>query len=728
MLDDLARRVPDGCCELRGLEPAEVGRYVELATGHPPSEAEALALHERTGGNPLFLREVLAVGDPVARGGGSPVWIGPVARRLEAAIGRNLEVLSPRCRETLRVAAVIGRDFALRPLAAATGRDTAAVLADLTEAVAARVCEEAAAQGRFRFAHGLIPEVIYASLAPSERTQLHALVGEALAQHYAGDEDSHLAELAHHFAKASAGGDASRAVDYEERAASRAFEQMAYEEAARHIEQALAALDLCPPVPQRRVQLLLRAAEAWRWAAEFDRAREHERRAVEIARALDDGALFARAVVDARTEDETGRVEPRRVALLEEALRRLAPSDDPLRVRVLGRLAATLYFSEPEERRVAIARESVAMARRIGDAVALGQALYELHFALLEPDSLAERLAVVEELGALSRSSNDGDLRARSVLTRVLSSLELGDRGALDAALAAQAQLAEELRHPDLAWQSRVWGAMRLLLAGRLDEADLRVHEALREGRRLQRELAPQWYAVQIYTLRREQGRLAELLPMLQRVTAAYPVIDTWSAALALLDAEAGRREEALRRARSLCPGGVARVRRDVNRVITLAVLAELAFELRDAETAAAVHDPLRRYAGRHVGIGMAVAGYGAVDRYLGLSAATLGRFEEAEAHFAAGIRADQAMGAAAFAAHGALDWASVGAARGAPADRQRALERVAEARRSGEQLGNARILQRAQDLESELRGAIPIHSNRAGSSRRPTPPGRKRP
>ena len=113
---------------------------------------------------------------------------------------------------------------------------------------------------------------------------------------------------------------------------------------------------------------------------------------------------------------------------------------------------------------------------------------------------------------------------------------------------------------------------------------------------------------------------------MLQRVTASYPVIDTWSAALALLDAEEGRRDEALRRARSLCPGGVARVRRDVNRVITLAVLAELAFALRDVETAAAVHDALRRYAGRQVGIGMAVAGYGAVDRYLGLSAATLGR------------------------------------------------------------------------------------------------------
>ena len=144
VLDDLARRVPDGCCELRGLEPDEVGALRRARDGRAPSEAEASALHERTGGNPLFLREVLAVGDPVARGSDGPAWIGPVAKRLEAAIGRNLEVLSPRCRETLRVAAVIGRDFALRPLAAAAGRDPSDVLEDLTEAVAARVCEEAA--------------------------------------------------------------------------------------------------------------------------------------------------------------------------------------------------------------------------------------------------------------------------------------------------------------------------------------------------------------------------------------------------------------------------------------------------------------------------------------------------------------------------------------------------------------------------------------------------------
>jgi hypothetical protein len=84
-------------------------------------------------------------------------------------------------------------------------------------------------------------------------------------------------------------------------------------------------------------------------------------------------------------------------------------------------------------------------------------------------------------------------------------------------------------------------------------------------------------------------------------------------------------------------------------------------------------------------------------------------------------------MGAESFAAHGALDWAALAAERGAPGDRERALERVAQARAAGERLANPRVLRRAHAIEAELRGAIPLHGGRAGGARPRKPPGTPR-
>ena len=56
------------------------------------------------------------------------------------------------------------------------------------------------------------------------------------------DLDAHLAELAHHFFEAAAGGDGQKAVDYARRAGSRAVALLAYEEAVRLYDMAIEAL------------------------------------------------------------------------------------------------------------------------------------------------------------------------------------------------------------------------------------------------------------------------------------------------------------------------------------------------------------------------------------------------------------------------------------------------------------------------------------------------------
>jgi hypothetical protein len=492
---------------------------------------------------------------------------------------------------------------------------------------------------------------------------------------------------------------------------------MAYEEAALHSERALALLDLAEPEPARRVALLLGASSAWLFAGDFDRSRERDRQAVEVARATTSDTLFARAVLGARAEEETGRVDPQRVALLEEVLDRIGEREDgALRVRVLGRLASALYFADPEERHVALCREAVAFARRNGDPHSLGYALAKLHFALLDPDAMDERFGVRDELAALANGTGNVDLRARSLQPRAMDALERGDRRSLEVALEEQASLAHSLRHPWLAWQAKLWSTMRALLAGNIAEADVLAHEALRDGRRIQQEIALEWYGVQIIQIRREQGRLVEMESAIQRLVALYPKIGPWPITLALLEAEDGRREVALRRVRELAS---MRLRCDLNKLVSLAVLSEAIWELRDAESAAIVHAALAPYVGRSVMIGGAVAGYGCVDRYVGQLAHVLGRDDEAERCFESARRADLAMGADGFVAHGALDLATLLCERGEPGDAARARTLVAEGEAAAARLGNPRLARRARELDATLRGAVPLRRARgAGPTR----------
>jgi hypothetical protein len=710
IVEALARSAPDACWELEGIGPEAVAHLVAAATGASPSPAAAAALHERTGGNPLFVAALLAL---TGAGTDAP------ARGLEAAIERHLEGLGARCRKALRAAAVLGREFDLPVLARMLDESPQALLEELGAAAASRVIELAGA-ARWRFSHGLIPEVIQAGLAPAERVALHARAGAALADHCGADDAPHLAALAHHFTQAAPGGDAERAIGYATRAARRAMAQTAWEEAAGWWDRVLGLLELAGADAERRVEALLAAAAAWQWAGDAARAREREQRALDIARAVGSAPLFARAVLGARAEEETGQVDAQRVALFEEALRRLGPGDDPLRVHLASRLASALYFAEPETRHIEVCREALAMARRIGDRQALGSVLFKLHFARLDPDGLAERELVAAELASVAAESGDGDLRARSLMTRVVDALERGDRLALDAALEEHAALAARLRHPTLLWHARLWRGMRALLAGRIAEADELAHEALREGQHLALEVAGEWYGVQIYQVRREQARLGELEPAVRQLACLYPAIATWPATLALLEAEHGRAEDARRRVRALCDERGIRLRRDVNTLVTLAVLAETCQALRDPALAAPVEAALAPYGGRHVLIGVGVGCYGAVDRYLGLLSSTLGRVDEAIARLEAAQRADAAMGAEGFVGHGAVDLATVLAARAGPGDRERARALAAEGRAAGERLGSVRLARRGRELEAELHGAIPLRRRRGGGPPRP--------
>src|SRR5262249_56330687 len=129
---------------------------------------------------------------------------------------------------------------------------------------------------------------------------------------------------------------------------------------------------------------------------------------------------------------------------------------------------------------------------------------------------------------------------------RITNLLEVGDLETLDAEIAAHARLADALRQPLYRWQRTYFGSMRAALVGRFDEAEAFAQEALVIGQ--QKDIdAEQTYGVQMMRVRQAQGRLAELEPFVQAYVEQYPAALGWRCALALIEAEIGKREDAAR-------------------------------------------------------------------------------------------------------------------------------------------------------------------------------------
>jgi tetratricopeptide (TPR) repeat protein len=232
---------------LRGLSQQDVGRFIEVAAGVDPPAGLAEAVHTQTEGNPLFVTEVVRLlvqeGELTQESGTRDSWTVRIPEGVREVIGRRLNRLSQRCNESLTIASVIGREFELRqlaPLVEDMSEDR--LLEVLEEALAARVIEELPqAVGRYQFTHALIQETLAEELTLTRRVRLHARIGETLEQLYGDNADAHATELAHHFAEAEAVLGTDKLVRYSLLAGERALASYAYEESLSHFQQALTA-------------------------------------------------------------------------------------------------------------------------------------------------------------------------------------------------------------------------------------------------------------------------------------------------------------------------------------------------------------------------------------------------------------------------------------------------------------------------------------------------------
>src|SRR5262249_46638687 len=148
--------------------------------------------------------------------------------------------------ELLTVAAVIGAEFDVA-LVERSGRLSAADVLDALDAaeLAGLVRPVGERAGRYAFAHDLIRQTLYAELATAQRARLHARVGSAIEE--APGAERATAALAQHFTQAAPLGEGSKAITYTARAAHESLSDLAFEDAVRYFERALALLDQFAP-------------------------------------------------------------------------------------------------------------------------------------------------------------------------------------------------------------------------------------------------------------------------------------------------------------------------------------------------------------------------------------------------------------------------------------------------------------------------------------------------
>ncbi len=556
----------------------------------------------------------------------------------------------------------------------------------------------------YSFSHALVRETLQAEIPASRRLALQLEIGQALERVYAGELERHLGELAHHFLEAAPLGEVDRAVDYATHAAAQARARLAYEDAAALYERALEALELVPEADdRRRLDLLLALGEAQTKAAHAGDARATLERAAKLARRLGLPEQLARATLDICMLAVAGVVDEPLIELLEESLDAVGPGDSGLRSHLLSGLAQELYWVDAAGRSNELGLEALEMARRVGDPGALASALARRQFTgMIHPDQVRRRLAESDELHDLAKKLGDGELELRADLYRLSSRLQLGDIPGLDLDLAAVDHLAGQLRLAHLQWNVPLLRATRALIDGRFDDAEVLSREAAAAGVRAEEPVAAQFHATQIALLRRlrrspeDEAELEALIGQLVELAERYPAIPAWRSSLAATHAQLDHRREARTVFETLAAHDFEDVPLDAQWAISLGLLAEVACYLGDVERARVLLRMLAPFEGLNLIAGRAAACYGPVSRTLGLLARTEGRLDDAERHFVAGLALSEAMGDRPFTAHTRFELATTLLDRDAAGDRERALELLAAALESAQELGMVWLVERA--------------------------------
>ena len=191
-----------------------------------------------------------------------------------------------------------------------------------------------------------------------------------------------------------------------------------------------------------------------------------------------------------------------------------------------------------------LGEDALESARALDDPYARRLAFDAMSYVPWSPPRLEGQLAVMREAADLAVAEGDVEWEAHAVCKTLYGEILTGDLAGARATAVRHHQLAARVGQPLFRALDCQAHALLAVGEGRFADAETLATEADELGRSLSG--APSGgYGVQLFSLRREQGRLDEARPVVEAVARLGRSGSTWRSALAVLYAELGLHDEA---------------------------------------------------------------------------------------------------------------------------------------------------------------------------------------
>jgi DNA-binding CsgD family transcriptional regulator len=505
--------------ELRPLDDGEVVQLFTAIRGSQPQPGEAFSIMTRSEGNPFYVEELLASGDPTQAG---------MPLTLRDILAARLESLPESAKEVLRIAAAAGRRVDHRLLEVVAQLGEGELQAGLRAAVEGEALVPDTDGYGYRFRHALLQEAAHDQLLPGERIRLHRAFAEALKKDpslAAGGSTGVDAELAYH---ALAAHDVDLAFSSLVNAGERARDLYAFAEAQQHFERAAelraqvsdAVAAEAPPT----WELLRHAAHCARYSGDIRAgAVPHLRRAIAVLGEDGDrvalGGLWAElseSLWMAGLGDEASAASDRSVEVLGNSTSRE-------RAEALGWRSRLAMLLGRYRDAIPPGTEAVELARMINASRELSRALNALGTSLTMVGNreglsmLREAVAIADRIGEATEAARAYNNLIASLRTPV-NDLEQAEEVFL-AVLDYTSR--KDVRSPIVDW-IRLEGAEVMQRLGRWREAAHIVSE-VRSGAVMG--VYGQYYEITLALQRAVHGRYDEAEQHLRRAEELAPAI-----------------------------------------------------------------------------------------------------------------------------------------------------------------------------------------------------------
>ncbi len=465
-------------------------------------EATTNMILEKTGGNPLFLEEVVRslVEKKVVSQKEDGSWqISDDATdydlpdSLETLIISRIDRLEEETRRILQVASVIGRNFNFRVLVALFEKgDDLEQHIDLLQRVdmiqeSARIPEL-----EYSFRHSLAQEAAYNTLLVKRRKEYHLRVAEVIEKLFSDRLAEYFSLLAHHHFQAGS----DQSIRFDKLAGDKAFLIYAIPEALFHYRRAIQAAGLPESIGEQVyltkdqvIDLFLRAGRCLELLSDYHAAQVHYSAMESAARKIDDKECILASLTALGTAyavPSNAQDKQRCLTVCEEGLALSRQVNDRrAEARILWNLGLIHLFADNTDHAIQYLEQSVEIARSIDWKEQLTASLGDLARAFSSSGRFQDGLNILREVNPIVQEIGDLTNFNENLMNMSSCLIATGD---FDQALELAVQGLEGSRRINNEW-GIIYGSIFYLLVtqaqGKIDAFMKQCEEAVRKGEKI---------------------------------------------------------------------------------------------------------------------------------------------------------------------------------------------------------------------------------------------------